>query len=174
MAVVDEHALANLDIIEHVGPSCADPTMVADYLLALDDQRVAPADDALPCLGTGIWADLADADFGAGQIAHDCDGGVMLAGLRANAVENLFVLIERAVREVQSEDVYSGVDHPADNVRRTAGGTHRGYGLGLDHADILATAGLSVNDVRLCTRDDLLCNLGESGVYHPMTASYSV
>ena len=72
---------------------------------------------------------VAGADLRAGQVGEDGDRPAGLGGHRAHPRQPAEVLLERAVAEVESDDVDAGVDQAAEDIGAVAGRPERGHDL---------------------------------------------
>ncbi len=130
-AVFDEEAVADLDVVDEVGVDAADAAVFAEDGCALDDELVADGDGH--SVAAVVGGDLTETDFGAAEVAEDCDGLAPAHGGFADVAEHLEVGIEIAVGEIESADIDAGLEKGIEGFDIAAGGTHSGDNFGTDH-----------------------------------------
>jgi len=125
VAVVDEDAIAGLDHARQTGQVDGDSFARARDVFRLDHKRLA----ALQL--DRLHDQLANAHFGAGQIAHDGDALALGISRCAHSSDRATVAVEVAMREVQTHDVHARRNHPLQRVLAVGCGADGADDLGL-------------------------------------------
>ena len=126
-AIVDQDAVARLDLVGEVLEVEGETLMVADdVVISGDDGLVAGLEVNLLAV-----LEHAGADLGALGVEHDGDGDAKLGRDLADALDAGTVVIVGAVGEVEAGDVHAGLDELGEDGLVFGGRTHGADDLGL-------------------------------------------
>jgi len=139
-AIFDQHAMANLHIIDEMGIGGADAMVAADNRVALNEQLIAHA-DRHPAAAVCIF-DLPQANFRAAQISQDGNG--MLESRRglADVAQHQQVAVQVTMGEIQATQIGAGLEEGKDDLGVQAGRTHGGENFCADHDHDATTGGI--------------------------------
>jgi hypothetical protein len=126
LAIIQQDALAHAHIVDQLGQRGGDAFGGAFQGRALDGDPLAFLEHDRPAL------EGPDADLGPAQVGDDRQGHAQPVRDGADVVQPLGLLLQRAVREVQPEDVHARLDQLGEHRHFTGGRADGGDDFGFD------------------------------------------
>ena len=123
-AVVDEHDVADVDVVDEVGVVDVHGAFLL-AAFAADGEG-----EFLAGLEVERHAEVAGADGRALRVHHDADELTARGGGGADVLDDAADPVVRRVRHVEAEDVHAGLEEPGDHFRRIGRRAKRGDDFG--------------------------------------------